>query len=430
MMCSPSKWWSSMNARASQSTVSQCTVQCSCFASGLRWHFLMCRRRHSLALMWVLWINLWADIIYKLVLGDKDTFEMAFMLSGQHSTLYRMPNPPRAAFTNATRVSIVRGIGFWKHLTCRASPWNVILGAFLKRFDWRLTMQDSLVQDGWHFHVGMVHSIDGFPAFLHRTVSALPSGKCSQSYCPALKATLRCLVPILALLDCIQVWNRYCPVRKVNEAPKMSLPLCCHQFCWLILVWLMQSGGKFDGRKEASEQLRVQFLTEMMSVKMAKQYTWHTEKAINVLAASKAKTDVECKDLEPATLRVLRTIFRRKLHNAEAQEQLSRWDEIDECQGFMELLNSSPESAAVKSLGQRLSKHEHNDKSLYLGMWDFDLRQWLISSNSCCRLAKCISSGRKSTQIPLLPLQLFGKKIQATVKHGHDSFAELKSASL
>lgn len=32
-------------------------------------------------------------------------------------------------------------------------------------------LSTASVQDGWHLHVGMVHSIDGVPAFLHRTVS-------------------------------------------------------------------------------------------------------------------------------------------------------------------------------------------------------------------------------------------------------------------
>ena len=60
---------------------------------------LLHRVRHIDALDWAMFINLWSDIMYKHVLGDKDTFEMGFMLAEKHAAFYRVPTPPRAAFT-------------------------------------------------------------------------------------------------------------------------------------------------------------------------------------------------------------------------------------------------------------------------------------------------------------------------------------------
>lgn len=56
---------------------------------------------------WVLWINLWADVMYQYVLGDKDTYEMGFMLSNKHEQFFRIPAPPRTAVTQRMLVSFL-----------------------------------------------------------------------------------------------------------------------------------------------------------------------------------------------------------------------------------------------------------------------------------------------------------------------------------
>lgn len=62
------------------------------------------RSRHSDALDWVMWINLRAKIMYQYVLGDKDTFEMGFMLAWKHAQFFRIPTPPRTALSRELRV--------------------------------------------------------------------------------------------------------------------------------------------------------------------------------------------------------------------------------------------------------------------------------------------------------------------------------------
>lgn len=52
-----------------------------------------------------MWLNLWSDILYAYMLGDKDTFEIGFMLSGHHEDFHRNPNLPRAAFSDLDTVS-------------------------------------------------------------------------------------------------------------------------------------------------------------------------------------------------------------------------------------------------------------------------------------------------------------------------------------
>ena len=66
---------------------------------------MACRKLHAATLEWVMFLNLWDGVVYKLVLGDKDTFEIGFMLAGDHEAFFRMPLPPRAAFTAQTEVS-------------------------------------------------------------------------------------------------------------------------------------------------------------------------------------------------------------------------------------------------------------------------------------------------------------------------------------
>ena len=55
-------------------------------------------------LNWVMWINIWAEVMYQYVLGDKDTFEMGFMLSNKHDQFFRVLTPPRTAVTQRVMV--------------------------------------------------------------------------------------------------------------------------------------------------------------------------------------------------------------------------------------------------------------------------------------------------------------------------------------
>ena len=88
--------------------------------------------------------------------------------------------------------------------------------------------------------------------------------------------------------------------------------------------FIPQSGGKFDGSKETAQQLRADYITEMMSVSMAKQYTWHITMAINVLARSKAEMHFSCIDLEPATYRALQRVYASGKFATNAKSTLKR----------------------------------------------------------------------------------------------------------
>ena len=57
-------------------------------------------------LEWVLFLNTWSSVLYKLVLGDKDLWEVAFMLAGKHRLFYRIPVQPRSAMTILQDVSL------------------------------------------------------------------------------------------------------------------------------------------------------------------------------------------------------------------------------------------------------------------------------------------------------------------------------------
>ena len=87
---------------------------------------------------------------------------------------------------------------------------------------------------------------------------------------------------------------------------------------------MLQSGGKFDGSKQAAQQLRAKYFTEMMSVSMAKQYTWHITMAINVLAHDKAELEPDCTDLEPATYKALQKVHASGSFAAKATDTLKR----------------------------------------------------------------------------------------------------------
>lgn len=60
---------------------------------------LACRRRHWDVLEWLWFLNSHAELLYKYMLGDKDTFEIAFMLAGKHQQFHRVPISPGVPLT-------------------------------------------------------------------------------------------------------------------------------------------------------------------------------------------------------------------------------------------------------------------------------------------------------------------------------------------
>lgn len=57
-------------------------------------HTLDCRVRHADVLEWVWFLNAHAELLYKHMLGDKDTFEIAFVLAGKEALYNRNPLGP------------------------------------------------------------------------------------------------------------------------------------------------------------------------------------------------------------------------------------------------------------------------------------------------------------------------------------------------
>ncbi len=54
----------------------------------------ICRQRHWDVMEWLFFLNSHAELLYQHMLGDKDTFEIAFMLAGKHSQFHRVPISP------------------------------------------------------------------------------------------------------------------------------------------------------------------------------------------------------------------------------------------------------------------------------------------------------------------------------------------------
>ena len=64
-----------------------------CLASLM--HVVLCREQHRDVLASIVFLNSYHDILYKYAYGDKDLFEMAFLLAGKADYFYRAPNLPR-----------------------------------------------------------------------------------------------------------------------------------------------------------------------------------------------------------------------------------------------------------------------------------------------------------------------------------------------
>ena len=56
-------------------------------------------------LEFVLLLNVHSPVIYKVMFGDKDTFELAFMLADKFGSFQKMPSWVRNALSKKTKVS-------------------------------------------------------------------------------------------------------------------------------------------------------------------------------------------------------------------------------------------------------------------------------------------------------------------------------------
>ena len=63
-------------------------------------HSLTCRKRHRDVVEYVLLINSHSDIMYKHTYGDKDTFQMAFMMAGKSDSFFQVPHRLRMALSD------------------------------------------------------------------------------------------------------------------------------------------------------------------------------------------------------------------------------------------------------------------------------------------------------------------------------------------
>ena len=86
----------------------------------------------------------------------------------------------------------------------------------------------------------------------------------------------------------------------------------------------LQSGGKFDPAKEAAQQLRADYFSEPMSVRMVKQFAWHSEMGINELHAGRADVRPGCENLNPVTRAVLTQVFSGRNISKVDLEHMSR----------------------------------------------------------------------------------------------------------
>ena len=58
-----------------------------------------CRVRYADVIEWVWFLNSHAELLYRHMLGDKDLFEVAFMLAGRHADFTRIPYSPGVPLT-------------------------------------------------------------------------------------------------------------------------------------------------------------------------------------------------------------------------------------------------------------------------------------------------------------------------------------------
>lgn len=78
-------------------------------------------------LEWLWFLNSHAQLLYAHMLGDKDTFEIAFMLASKHEQFFRIPYSPGVPLT-ALQSKVVKGT--WKErligkVNCLADPSTI-----------------------------------------------------------------------------------------------------------------------------------------------------------------------------------------------------------------------------------------------------------------------------------------------------------------
>lgn len=104
---------------------------------------LIDKKRHADVLEWLFFLNSHAELLYKHMLGDKDTFEIAFMLAGKHSQFHRVPISPGVPLSKMYK--------------------NIHQGSWRQRF----MKKDEARR---YLRVGVIQYSDlGVPAFMHRT---------------------------------------------------------------------------------------------------------------------------------------------------------------------------------------------------------------------------------------------------------------------
>ena len=78
-----------------------------------------CRSRHLDALEWILYLNMYGDVLYSIVWGDKDLYRLAFTLAGQaeHFTQVCTPAPPLLhALSSTSNIFICNAYGVHAHV--------------------------------------------------------------------------------------------------------------------------------------------------------------------------------------------------------------------------------------------------------------------------------------------------------------------------
>ena len=86
-------------------------------------HDETCRKRHADVLELVLFLNVHSNIMYEVMFGDKDTFELAFMLSGKGSEFQQMPVWVRNALSHKYEVIHQTQLPAYPPLRTSDCPW-------------------------------------------------------------------------------------------------------------------------------------------------------------------------------------------------------------------------------------------------------------------------------------------------------------------
>ena len=81
----------------------------------------------------VLFLNVHSYVMYEVMFGDKDTFELAFMLAGKAGSFQKMPSWARNALSEKTKVSCPVSL-LPSEWSCRHSPSQAVHTMLLRKF--------------------------------------------------------------------------------------------------------------------------------------------------------------------------------------------------------------------------------------------------------------------------------------------------------